>query len=357
MRRSNRLFKLAAGCAGGVLVACATVAGLFRGQTYHPADRQEIAVEGSGEASVLAPGTSLKVLVWNVQFCGTRKHHFFYDGGDTVHVPAEDVHEALGAIGDVIGQHQPHISLLQEIDRNSDRTGRLDQLDRLLAAQPHAGWAAAPYHKAGYVPHPPGKHLGRVDMELVTLAQRGMSSAVRHQLALLDEPFYRRAFNLKRAILETTFTRSSGPPFVVLNTHLSAFSYGDGTLEAQVQQIERRLEELDEAGSPWILGGDFNLLPPGDDPGRLGDDAGYYSDHNNPIEILFAAGRRSAFSPTALLEEESVGTYQPYGSDGPDRTLDYLFVSEEVEVQQARVLTDSPDISDHLPLLVEIVVP
>lgn len=356
MTRGNRLMKLAAGCAGGALVACATVAGLFRGLTYHPADRQELVVQGRGETTVLSTD-SIKVLVWNVQFCGTRKHHFFYDGGDAVKVPAEDVRVALEAIGSLLEQHRPDLALLQEIDRNSDRTGGLDQLARLLDVHPHARWAAAPYHKAAYVPFPPRQHLGRVDMELATLSRLGMLSAARHQLALLDEPFYRRAFNLKRAVLETAIPRSSGPPFVVLNTHLSAFSYGDGTLEAQVQQIERRLAELDEAGSPWIVGGDFNLLPPGDDPGRLGDDAGQYADQNNPLEILFSAGRRSVFSPTTLLEDVATRTYQPFGSEGPDRTLDYMFVSENVEIRGARVLKDAPDISDHLPLLVEIGVP
>ena len=37
--------------------------------------------------------------MWNVQYAGSRKHHFFYDGGEAVHVPEHaDVANAIGAV-------------------------------------------------------------------------------------------------------------------------------------------------------------------------------------------------------------------------------------------------------------------
>jgi len=150
--------------------------------------------------------------------------------------------------------------------------------------------------------------------------------------------------------------RASGGEVALLNTHLSAFSRGDGTLPRQVEQIQQRLAELDREGVPWILAGDFNMLPPGDAPARLGEDAPLYADAGNPIAALFDEGRRSALPLQAPFPGHA-GTYLPFGSASPDRTLDYVFVSDGIEVLEAEVLDTHSDISDHLPLLVRVQIP
>lgn len=320
-------------------------------------DVQQVPVGADGDAAVLASSQILDVLSWNVQYCASRKHHFFYDGGDAVHVPAGDVAETVAAVAAGIRHHDPDLVLLQEVDRNSIRTGRRDQLAGILRLTPFARWTSAHYHRAPYVPHPPGDHLGRVDMNLAILARNEMDASRRHQLPLLDEPLYRRLFNLRRAVLVAEIPREEGPPLVVLDTHLSAFSRGDGTLGRQVAALDALLDGLDAGGHPWILAGDLNMLPPGDDPARLGDDVELY-DTVNPIAPLFEAGRRSAFPVQDQHEHPGdLGTYLPFGADAPDRTLDYLFVSDELEVLSARVLTDFSHVSDHLPLLARIRIP
>ena len=112
-----------------------------------------------GETRDLAPGAEFTVLVWNLQFAASRKHKFFYDGGEAVHVPQEDVEETLDAMVGVLAQVDADLVLLQEVDRDSARTHRIDQLERLAEDWPcHL---SAPYHRVAYVPHPPEKHLGR----------------------------------------------------------------------------------------------------------------------------------------------------------------------------------------------------
>ncbi len=318
---------------------------------------QPLPVGEDGDAAPLAPSQTLGVLSWNIQYCGSRKHQFFYDGGDAVHVPAGDVADMVAAVASGIRAHDPDLVLLQEVDRNSKRTGRRDQLAGILRLTPFPRWTSAHYHRAPYVPHPPGDHLGRVDMNLATLARPALGACHRHQLPLLDEPLHRRLFNLRRAVLVTEIPREEGPPLVALNTHLSAFSRGDGTLARQVAVLDSLLDELDAGGHPWILAGDLNMLPPGDDPSRLGDDAELY-DEVNPIAALFEGGRRSAFDVREQPDHPGeLGTYLPFGADTPDRTLDYVFVSGGIEVVSARVLTDLTHVSDHLPLFVEVRVP
>ncbi len=350
----SRRRRVALGCALVAAVIGVVGVAVFRIGFFFPPPVTRVPIQGPREASLAWSGESLRIMVWNVQYCASRRHHFFYDGGDAVHVPPEDVLSTVEAVADAIQAHDPDLVLLQEVDRDSARTGRVDQLGAILAGAPYGRWVAAPYHRVAYVPHPPGQHLGRVDMELATLSRFELSYAKRIQLPLLREPFYRRAFNLKRAVLEVTLPHDGGS-LTVLNTHLSAFSFGDGTLEAQVGRIQRRLDELDRLDFPWILAGDFNMLPPGDDPVRLGDEAEMYADADNPIERLFDAGYRAVPDPTEFeADPRRWYTYLPHGAEEADRTLDYVFVSEGIEVRSARVLSEYAEISDHLPLLVEV---
>ncbi len=357
-RRSRRQ-RLAFGAALVCILLLGLTVALIRGWVWRPPPELVVPVERRGDAPHIGSGTSLSVLVWNLQYCGSRNYHFFYDGGDDVHVTPEHVQQTVEGVAEVLARSDIDLLLLQEVDRRSSRTGGVDQLAELLARCPYPRHASTSYHRVRYVPHPPGQHLGRIDMQLATLTRRETRSARRFQLPLLRESWLRRQFNLRRAILELELSRGEDrPPLVVLNTHLSAFSQGDGTLDEQVDALLQRLADHDAAGSPWLLGGDLNMLPPGDDPVRLGDDAVWYSDDSNPLQRLFDAGHRSAFPVEALTEHPGdLGTYMSPGSARADRTLDYLFVSSGVEVLSARVLSQYSDVSDHLPLKVELRIP
>ena len=79
---------------------------------------------------------------------------------------------------------------------------------------------------------PRATQVGRVGMHLATFSRYQLADATRYQLPLLQESRLRRLFNLRRACLATPLR---GPSRVsLLNTHLSAFSFGDGTVDKQV---------------------------------------------------------------------------------------------------------------------------
>ena len=89
----------------------------------------------------------------------------------------------------------------------------------------------------------------------------------------------RQLFNLRRCVLETPLV--NGP--TLFNTHLSAFSYGDGTVERQVS----RLRELVK-GKEFLLAGDLNSLTPHEDAATLAkDEAALYPESNTPAAPLY----------------------------------------------------------------------
>lgn len=320
------------------------------GAEFKPADIEKVQSHNNHPESVPV-NTPVSLISWNIQFAGSRKHHFFYDGGQAVEVPREDVETTLQQIQDLLKKHSPDIALLQEIDRYSSRTQDIDQVEVLRHYRNDINWAVTPYHKAPYVPHPVHSHLKRVNLNLGILSRFSLNDATRHQLALLNEPRWRQYFNLKRAILDSSIPienhskENHSKDLRVAVTHLSAFSNGDGTLNKQVAQLKNWMRNQ-SPDQPWILAGDFNLLPPKDDPKRLGEDAALYADAINPILELIPEFK-VAF-PNSLAPESN--TYIPFAANQPDRKIDYIFYGGPIELHEAIVLTEAMEISDHLPL-------
>jgi endonuclease/exonuclease/phosphatase family metal-dependent hydrolase len=326
---------------GRALRAPARALARLTGLAWVPDARETVpVVSGSADARVLAPGEPFSLLSWNIQFSAGRTRHFFFDGGPDVWVPSAEVTAVLeGLRADTRGYD---LLLLQEVDRGSDRTGRIDELGALVSDA--AAWASACYHRSRWVPVPPRRPLGRVDMHLAVVSRLALSAAERRALPPLAEPWWRRAFNLRRAILHVDVPLADGRSLAVAVTHLSAFSRGDGTLPRQVAVLRAWMEAQETAGRPFVLAGDLNLLPPDDDPSRL-PDAEQYADAAPPIAAL--ASRWRSVLPLDRPADPALWTYQPYGRTA-DRTLDYVFVSDDVEVLDAQVLPTS--LSDHLPI-------
>ena len=334
-------------------VDLAVVLGLAGRFEYRPEPVEAVRIRGSGGAGPLRVGEPFSALSWNLQFAGGRRNHFFYDGGTTVEVPPAHVAEALAGITDLLRAEAPALALLQEIDRDSARTGYLDQLPALLEATRAAAWTTTPYMKSPFVPAPLRQPLGRVRLDLGILSRVALRQATRTQLALLDEPRYRQIFNLKRALLSAEVpVEGLTHPLAIGLTHLSAFSRGDGTLDKQARALLEWVEAR-PVGQPWILAGDLNMLPPGDDPARLGGDAHQYADQQNPIARLLPR-LQEVFGANQL--DPSNRTYLPWGASEPDRKIDYLFYGGPIELVQARVVRGATQHSDHLPIVAVFVV-
>lgn len=301
-------------------------------------------------------GTKIRILSWNIQYSASRKHHFFYDGGKAVHVPKQDILDTLKQLTAVVKEVKPDIILWQELDRNSTRTQYIDQLQKLWKANPNFHcWTSTPYHWSRFVPSPGHKFLRRVDFHLGIFSRFPIKRAVRHRLAALNKDPVTKAFHLKRAILEVEIPMASGAPLILFDTHFSAFSYGDGTLQKQVKKLIDLAQGAEKKGNPWLAAGDLNLLPPGDDPARLGKDAAYYAKKGipNPIEPLFKALRPALTLADYNKAPQKYNTYLPFGTSKTDRWIDHAFLGKKIQLHHYEVLQKHVNISDHLPIVID----
>jgi endonuclease/exonuclease/phosphatase family metal-dependent hydrolase len=356
--RWQRLLLWTTGVLAGLAVALAATVYTL---TFHPDDVQAEPVSCQ-PAETLAPGQPLKVLSWNVQFMAGMGYHFFYDGGPDERPSAKAVTLTLAEVARVIRAERPDVVQLQEVDDGAARTDGEDQLARLLAllGDRYPCHASAFYWKASFVPHP--NILGAAGMKLSTLSRFAMASATRRQLPQMPADPVTRQFQLKRAVLEVRLPVQGGGDLALLNTHLDAFAQGSDTMERQVAAVLTLIDGLTQAGTPWLLSGDFNLLPDAAARDRLRPEARpAYAEATElaPLSARYRSvpSREEAAGPDPARWYTHVPT-DPAAQGQPDRTIDYVFLSDALPLGAHHVRqADTRDISDHLPVVVETQAP
>ena len=271
---------------GILLLALILLVGGFIGYLsvteYHPQSVEDAV--GTVGGTPFRDGQSLTILSWNIGYAGLDKDaDFFMDGGTSVYPVSQDhVTENLRAIDTYIHEAGTDLVILQEVDRDSTRTGHVDEYDML--SHDFAG-AYAPNYRCAYVPYPLPP-IGKVESGLAIYSVTG-SPAVQPQRVALPCPFSWPVSmaNLKRCLLVSTIPlEGSDKNLVVVNLHLEAYDDGEGKV-AQTAALMSLLQEEYGKGNYVIAGGDWNQTVPGGldnfpmqsadlwTPGTLGDSA------------------------------------------------------------------------------------
>ena len=343
----------------GLLCAVAGGFALSRFLNYHPRAVQPEECWNCPDATALPVARPIKAITYNAQFFAGTNYHFFYDGGRDTLVDPDDVRKTVAAISAFLAEENPDFVLLQEVDAGARRTGYLDQVELLLNSLPTdlRNCVATPYWKSRFVPHP--KVMGSADTRLAIFSRYRLQRATRYQLPRTPGNPIANDFNFKRAIVEVEIPSTNGETFVLLNTHLEAFPRGTDIMQRQVDYVLTRLNSLDQRGIPWVIGGDFNLLPPGQASHLNAEEQGC---HRNPSEISSIYERYHGVPRVSDASEKEMRNFMTFTKRSqaervPIRTLDYFFASSKVEIKGYAVRQgDMKRLSDHLPLVAEFII-
>ncbi|MGQ1889660.1 endonuclease/exonuclease/phosphatase family protein [Thermophagus sp. OGC60D27] len=313
----------------------------------------------AGENTLTNPKRdSLQVMTWNIKFGGGRIDFFFDCHGDRVIMDSSEVITHLNRIADFIRATQPHILFVQEIDVNSKRSAFIDQVEWILS-KTHFHYAVyAPQWRADLIP---SNGLGRMNSGNAIFSVTPLFHAQRIGLPLIEEQhFWVRYFYLRRHLLDVC-TVIGGDTIHLLNTHLSAYST-DGTKKKQLDLVFQHLDSLDRYGASFVIGGDFNTLPPATmkvkdfpDSACQGEfEADDYSGEEEWMQPFY-----NRFSPAIPLSayqrnNRAFFTHSTSSQHFWNRKLDYIF-SNLNPVQSASVTYQSfeqagihtMDLSDH----------
>ena len=237
--------------AGGIAFLSAT--------EFRPQDVEAVELSGASSGTLTA-GDGITVVTWNVGYGALGDNaDFFMDGGTMVQSADEArLEQNLSGILATIGEMDPDVLFLQEIDRDSTRSLHVDEVERFREALAGYVSAFAENFRVAYLPYPVPP-MGKVDAGIATFSSFPVLSAERIQLPV---PFSWpvRMVNLKRCLLVTRLpVEGTDRQLVLVNLHLEAYDDGEGKT-AQTRMLAEFLESEAEAGNWVIAGGDFNQI-------------------------------------------------------------------------------------------------
>lgn len=250
-------------CVFLALVLC--VAGLFGYLTvteFRPnASEPAETLYESERKIVILPGETYTALSMNIGYAGLgAESDFFMDGGKSVQTDETFVRKNMDGIQGIIRETDWDFLLLQEVDRDSRRSYRIDE-GLVIAEMIQENAQYITNFSCDWVPYPVPM-IGRVRSGLLSASY---AEPVEGKRISLPVPFSWpvRVANLKRALLVQRFrVAGTDKQLVMINLHLEAYDDGEGKKQ-QTDVLVNLIRSEYEKGNYVIAGGDFNQSFPG----------------------------------------------------------------------------------------------
>lgn len=215
---------------------------------------------------------------------------------------------SLERIASVINQFHPDLVALQEVDRFTTRSGRVDQIAHLAQLT----------------------HLHPIYAKMLTYQGGEYGIAILSRLAVEQEfrHLYRHLPDREQRGLLGIEVEYNGQRIWFVTTHLGTMQSG----EEQAQQMTELLEVCSRLRGHGIICGDFNLMP----------------DNKAFLQM------RERFRDCWLTCNTTNGYTFP--ANAPRRRIDYIFLQADAPLTCREALVSHSLASDHLPVIATFMV-
>lgn len=233
---------------------------------YTPEEVIELEVVNNQER-VLQQGEPITVTTFNIGYAGLdRNQDFFMDGGTKSRSSSEQqTITNMEAIASFMKEADSDMYILQEVDKKSSRSYKLNQVDYISSTMANHSYTFAVNYKVPWVPVPLLDPMGTTYSGLLTLSK--FASTANHRIDLPGkESWPLQQFDLDRAMIESRLPVDNGRELVLINLHLSAFDEGGIIRKQQLDYLLAYIKKESEQGNYLIIGGDWNHVLPGTDP-------------------------------------------------------------------------------------------
>ncbi|MEZ5043530.1 MAG: endonuclease/exonuclease/phosphatase family protein [Saprospiraceae bacterium] len=329
---------------------------------FQPEAIQPIKAHQSSKITIVEQ-EELSFITWNIGFGGLGKEsEFFFDNdgslffswGKMINAPKTVVEKNINGVLDFVQKEAADFYLFQEVDVSSKRSYYHNEFEQVANKLPTFEAHFATNYQVERVPIPimePWRVYGKAFSGLATYGRFHTSNASRLQLpGAFDWPT--RIFQLDRCIAIQRYPTTKNGELVVMNIHHSAYDEGGSLKKQQMAFLKDLLLAEYAKGNYVIVGGDWNQCPPDFpfDKFMPGQTEGY-TQLNIPQDYL-PEEWTWAFDPQTPTNRK---THSPYKAGTTFVTLiDFFLVSPNVEVLEAKGISQGFDFSDHQPVKLRV---
>ncbi|MFK7907115.1 MAG: endonuclease/exonuclease/phosphatase family protein [Chitinophagales bacterium] len=296
---------------------------------------------------------TLSFLLWNMGYGGLGKESdFFYDGGKMVHPETKWVEKNMQGITQTLKQYSADFVLLQEVDKNAQRSSYNNQLESLKTALPNHFQTFATNYLVDFIPIPFENPLGGIHSGIATYSRFEASENIRFQFpGNYDWP--QSVYMLDRCFLFQRFNiNNSDKQLIVINSHNSAYDKGGKLKKRQMEYLKDILVTEYEKGNYVIAGADWNQVPPDFDSYRFVKKGMIpYTSMKSP-KYYPEAGWQWIYDGNTPTNR---ALRKAYSKDSTFTTvIDYFLLSPNIKVKQIEGINLDFEYSDHQPVRLEI---
>ena len=322
---------------------------------YKP-DEKEV-ISQSDNPSVLDDSLTLTLLTWNIGYAGLDKDmDFFKDGGTKVITPEDRCLENISNISDFLLKNDTiDFILLQEIDRDSKRSYRVDQYEKIAGILSSHHPFFAKNYDVFFVPAPPTEPYGKVYSGIALYSKFIPESSDRYSLPG-DMGFPTQLFYLDRCFMVNRYRLENGKELLLINTHNEAFDEGGYIRKAQMEKLREYVLNEHNSGNYVIAGGDWNQYPPDYKPSFSGNKSftGQIGNFNlMGIESDYMPGEwKWIYDPSTPTFRTNIAAYDP--ATTPTGVCDIFLISPNLESASIKCHHLGFTNSDHNPVIIEV---
>ncbi|MDR1130693.1 MAG: hypothetical protein LBK96_06910, partial [Prevotellaceae bacterium] len=252
------------------------------------------------------------------------------------------------AITSLVAGSSADFILLQEVDRASSRSYKIDMLSETANRKPsYAAFFGINYNVL-FVPVPITSPMGKVESGILTLSRHIPLQSIRYAYPAGHSGWLRELFLLDRCFLMCRYPLKNGRQLVLINTHNSAFDKDGEQRRREMSVLRDFITAEYEKGNCVIAGGDWNQTPPVESAKPyLGVATKYFAPLSIPEDFMPPSWKWvSDGKPTNRFLDA------PYIKGKTKETLlDFFLISPNVEAIHIERINKNYQHSDHNPVV------
>jgi exonuclease III len=313
---------------------------------YKPAEK--VIINSAGSPVVLSNSAEISVLTWNIGYCGLdNAMDFFYDGGTKVFTPKGKCVQNLSAVIKFLKNNDSiDYIYLQEVDRKSKRSYKLDELSAIENELKNYSADFATNYDVFFVPVPPASPMGKVFSGISILGKSAPSVSTRYAFPG-KYGFPKQLFMLDRCFLVNRYPLSNGKELIMINTHNEAFDPG-AIRKTQMEYLKNFIVDEYKKGNYVIAGGDWNQCPPGFKPE-------FAENLVNTEQMVISSGFlppdwKWVYDSTVPSNRSVVAAYDP--ATTTTTVIDFFLLSPNIDRLSVKCINLKFENSDHNPVII-----